>query len=103
MAQGPRDRQQLVHGLAPPAPAGEREEAGRFDAGAAGQCERGGNHGEAARLPGDGVHALPIDGMASLRRVADDHGEVGDPGQPDEAVMRLAGVGRQHDQFVCQR
>ena len=104
VGERPGDRQQVVHRLAPPAPRGQREELGRgVDAGAAGQGERGGEHRHAPCILGHGAHAVPVDGGPSFRRVADDHGEVGDPSQPDEAVMGLPCVRRQHDQLVGER
>ena len=78
--------------------------AGGVHAGVAGQRQRGGDHGQAAGGPGHGVHACPSRrACAASGRVTDDHGQVGDPGQPDEAVVRLSGVGGQHDQLVGQR
>ena len=89
-----------VDGPPPASTAREGKEVQRsVDAHPPGQGEGGAGDREAASGHGDVVHPSPIDRFAARGGVADDHRQVGDPDHAHEAVVGLAGVRGQHDEF----
>ncbi len=71
--------------------------------GVAGQRQRGAHNGHAPCLARDSTHSVPVDRGAPPRRLVQDHGQVRDPHQPHEAVVRLARVRCQYHQLVVRR
>jgi hypothetical protein len=100
VGQWPTHRERLAHCRTSPAPCRKwKQPDRRVDARSPRHGERGTHDGDAVGGLGDGADALPVDGVFIVRGSAHDRGDVGDPHETHEAVVRLTGMRGDHHQL----